>query len=149
MGGGRSPIWRAIRAGSRSEEVYGEDPIFNGTMANAFTKGLQGDDPKYWQPAALLKHFLANTNENGRGGSWSDFDDRLFWEYYSVPFRMAFEEGGARGLMASKNAWNGTPMSIHPVLNDVVNEQWDANVISSGGGAVTNLVKWHKPSSRP
>ena len=62
---------------------------------------------------------------------------------------MAFEESAARGLMASNNAWNGTPMSIHPVLNDVINEQWDANVISSDGGAVANLVKLHKPSPRP
>ena len=54
----RDPRW------GRSEEVYGEDPFFNGTMAVAFIKGLQGDDPKYWQAAALLKHFLANSNEN-------------------------------------------------------------------------------------
>ena len=50
----RDPRW------GRSEEVYGEDPFLNGTMAVAFIKGLQGDDPKYWQAAALLKHFLAN-----------------------------------------------------------------------------------------
>ena len=54
----RDPRW------GRSEEVYGEDPFFNGTMAVAFVHGLQGDDPKYWQAAALLKHFLANENEN-------------------------------------------------------------------------------------
>ena len=35
----RDPRW------GRSEEVYGEDPFFNGTMASAFVKGLQGDDP--------------------------------------------------------------------------------------------------------
>jgi len=40
---------RARSALGRSEEVYGEDPFFNGTMAVAFIKGLQGDDPKYWQ----------------------------------------------------------------------------------------------------
>ena len=56
----RDPRW------GRSEEVYGEDPFFNGTMVVAFIKGLQGDDPKYWQAAALLKHFLANSNENFR-----------------------------------------------------------------------------------
>ena len=58
----RDPRW------GRTEEVYGEDPFFNGTMATAFVKGLQGDDPKYWQAAALLKHFLANSNEDNRGG---------------------------------------------------------------------------------
>ncbi len=65
---GRDPRW------GRSEEVYGEDPFLNGTMAVAFIHGLQGDDPKYWQAAALLKHFLANENENDRTGSSSDFD---------------------------------------------------------------------------
>lgn len=94
----RDPRW------GRSEEVYGEDPFFNGTMVTAFIKGLQGDDPKYWQSAALLKHFLANSNENHRDSSSSDFDQRLFWEYYSVPFRMGFEEGGAKAVMASYNA---------------------------------------------
>jgi beta-glucosidase len=94
----RDPRW------GRSEEVYGEDPFFNGTMAVAFTRGLQGNDPKHWQAAALLKHFLANENENYRTSSSSDFDQRLFWEYYSVPFRMAFLEGGATAVMASYNA---------------------------------------------
>ncbi len=134
----RDPRW------GRSEEVYGEDPFFNGTMATAFVKGLQGDDPKYWQSAALLKHFLANSNENGRGGSSSDFDERLFWEYYSVPFRMAFEDGGAKAVMASYNSWNGTPMTIHPILDSILTKQWGVEVLSSDGGAVTNLVKWHK-----
>jgi len=134
----RDPRW------GRSEEVYGEDPFFTGTMATAFVKGLQGDDPKYWQSAALLKHFLANSNENGRGGSSSDFDERLFWEYYSVPFRMAFEDGGAKAVMASYNAWNSTPMTIHPILDSILTKQWGVEVLSSDGGAVTNLVKWHK-----
>jgi len=114
----RDPRW------GRSEEVYGEDPFFNGTMAAAFVKGLQGDHPKYWQAAALLKHFLANSNEDARSSSSSDFDERLFWEYYSVPFRMGLVEGGAKALMASYNAWNGTAMTIHPVLRSVVLKQW-------------------------
>jgi len=134
----RDPRW------GRSEEVYGEDPFFNGTMATAFVKGLQGDDPKYWQSAALLKHFLANSNENGRGGSSSDFDERLFWEYYSVPFRMALEDGGAKAVMASYNAWNGRPMTIHPILDSLLTKQWGVDVLSSDGGAVGNLVKWHR-----
>jgi beta-glucosidase len=131
---GRDPRW------GRSEEVYGEDPFLNGTMAVAFTKGLQGDDPKYWQAAALLKHFLANENENGRNSTSSNFDDRLFWEYYSVPFRMAFLDGGAKGVMASYNAWNGSAMAVNPILKSIVREQWGVDVISSDGGAVKLLV---------
>ena len=66
---GRDPRW------GRTEECYGEDPFLNGTLAAAFIKGMQGDDPKYWQAASLLKHFLANSNEKGRSGSSSDFDE--------------------------------------------------------------------------
>lgn len=134
----RDPRW------GRSEEVYGEDPFLVGTMAAAFAQGIQGDDPHYWRGAALLKHFLANSNENGRGNSSSDFDERLFHEYYAVPFRMGFQEGGARALMAAYNAWNGTPMGVHPLLNELVIKEWGADVVSSDGGAISNLVKLYK-----
>jgi len=130
----RDPRW------GRSEEVYGEDPFLNGTMAAAFARGLEGDDAKYWQAAPLLKHFLANENENGRNSSSSNFDERLFWEYYSVPFRMSFEDGGAKAVMASYNAWNGTPMAVNPVLRKILIKKWGVDVISSDGGAVTLLV---------
>ncbi|MFP5394239.1 MAG: glycoside hydrolase family 3 C-terminal domain-containing protein, partial [Gammaproteobacteria bacterium] len=134
----RDPRW------GRSEEVYSEDPYLAGTMAAAFTRGLQGDHPRYWRGAALLKHFLANSNENGRGNSSSNFDERLLHEYYAAPFRMSFEDGGARALMASYNAWNGTPMGVHPLLNQLVVKQWGAYVVSSDGGAIGNLVKLYK-----
>ena len=130
----RDPRW------GRSEEVYGEDAFFNGTMAVAYIKGLQGDDPKYWQAAALLKHFLANSNEDHRNSSSSNFDERLFWEYYSVPFRMGFLEGGAKAVMASYNAWNNTPMAVNPILRSIVRDKWGVDVISSDGGAVKLLV---------
>lgn len=130
----RDPRW------GRSEEVYGEDPFFNGTMATAFVHGLQGDNPKYWQAAALLKHFLANENENLRNSSSSNFDERLFWEYYSVPFRMAFLDGGAKAVMASYNAWNNIPMAINPILRSIVIDKWGVDVVSSDGGAVKLLV---------
>jgi len=134
----RDPRW------GRSEEVYGEAPYFNGTMAVSFIKGLQGDDPKYWQSAALLKHFLANSNENYRTSSSSDFDQRLFWEYYSVPFRMGFLDGGAKAVMASYNAWNGVPMAVNPILKSILQKQWGVDVLSSDGGAVKLLVEPRK-----
>ncbi len=68
----RDPRW------GRTEESYGEDPFLVGTLATAYTEGLQGNDPKLWMTSSLLKHFLANSNEDGRDGSSSNFDDRLF-----------------------------------------------------------------------
>ncbi|HKN84704.1 MAG TPA: glycoside hydrolase family 3 C-terminal domain-containing protein, partial [Pyrinomonadaceae bacterium] len=136
---GRDPRW------GRTEECYGEDPYFNGTMVVAFTKGLQGDDPRYWQAAALMKHFLANSNENYRDKSSSNFDERLFHEYYSVPFRMGVTEGGSRAFMASYNAMNGVPMTVNPVLEKIAREQWGQDgIICTDAGAMRNLVTSHK-----
>ena len=133
----RDPRW------GRSEESYGEDPFLVGTMATAMTRGLQGDG-KYWMTASLLKHFLANSNENGRGGSSSDFDERLFREYYSVPFRMAIEDGHSNAFMTSYNAWNKVPMTENPVLRDVVMKEWGFDgIICTDAGALTNMVKLH------
>ena len=136
---GRDPRW------GRTEECYGEDAFFNGTMVVAFVKGLQGDDPKYWLSAALMKHFLANSNENDRDKSSSDFDERLFREYYSLPFRMGVEEGGSRAFMAAYNAVNKVPMTINPVLQKVTREQWGQDgIICTDSGAMRNLVTAHK-----
>jgi beta-glucosidase len=136
---GRDPRW------GRTEECYGEDALLNGKLVVAFTKGLQGNDPKYWQAAALMKHFLANSNENDRDKSSSDFDERLFHEYYSVPFRMGVVEGGSRAYMAAYNAVNKVPMTINPILRKVTREQWGQDgIICTDAGAMRNLVTAHK-----
>jgi len=135
----RDPRW------GRSEESYGEDPYLTGTMTTAWVKGLQGDDPKYWLTASLMKHFLANSNENGRDGSSSDFDDRLLREYYSVPFRMGVMDGGSRAFMASYNAHNGIPMTVQPILRDITMHEWGFDgIICTDAGALTNTVTKHK-----
>ena len=135
---GRDPRW------GRTEECYGEDPFFNGTMVVAYAKGLQGNDPKYWITASLMKHFLANSNENSRDSSSSDFDERLFREYYSVPFRMGIEEGGSRAFMASYNKVNGVPQTVSPILKNITVNEWGENgIICTDGGAYRLLVTAH------
>ena len=135
----RDPRW------GRTQESYGEDPMLNGTLAAALIQGIQGGDPKHWQAASLVKHFLANSNEEGRYGSTSDFDIRLLREYYSVPFRMAFVEGGARSYMASYNAWNKVPMTVNPILRDITMKEWGVDgIICTDAGSLGNLVSQHK-----
>jgi beta-glucosidase len=135
---GRDPRW------GRTEECYGEDAFFNGTLAVAYIKGLQGNDLKYWTTAALMKHFLANSNENSRDSSSSDFDERLFREYYSVPFRMGVELGGSRAYMASYNKVNGIPQAVSPLLKNVTVNEWGQNgIICTDGGAYKMLVNAH------
>jgi len=135
----RDPRW------GRTEEVFGEDPFHVGTLASAFTRGLQGDDEKHWSCAALLKHFCANSNEDTRTHSSSDFDQRQFREYYARPFEMAIREGGARAMMAAYNAVNGTPAHVHPMLNEVVKGEWRLDgIICSDGGGLRLLVSDHE-----
>ena len=136
---GRDPRW------GRNEECYGEDAWFNGTMTVAFVKGLQGDHPKYWRNASLMKHFLANSNENGRDSSSSNFDERLLREYYAYPFWRGVVEGGSRAYMASYNGYNGIPMTVHPILKEItVNEWGEDGIICTDGGAFALLVNAHK-----
>jgi len=135
----RDPRW------GRTEEVYGEDSFHAGVLATAFTRGLQGDDPRYWTTAALLKHFLANSNEDGRNSSSSNFDERLWREYYAWPFERAVREGGSRALMAAYNAVNGTPAHVHPMWRDIVMREWGVDgIICTDGGGLRLLVTDHK-----
>jgi len=134
---------RDIRWG-RTEESYGEDAHLAGALTVAFVKGLQGEHPTYWQAASLMKHFLANSNENERTRSSSNFDERLLHEYYAVPFRKGVIEGGSRAYMAAYNAVNGVPMTVHPMLQELTVEQWGQDgIITTDGGALRLLISDH------
>jgi beta-glucosidase len=65
-------------------------------------------------------------------------------EYYSVPFRMAIVDGGARAFMAAYNAWNGIPMAVNPILKSMPVAEWgEDGIICTDGGALTQLVTQH------
>jgi beta-glucosidase len=135
----RDPRW------GRTEESYGEDAFLGSRLTVAFVKGLQGNNPKYWKSASLMKHFMANSNEDGRDSTSSNFDERLFREYYSYPFYKGITEGGSRAFMASYNSWNGVPMTVNPVLKIVTRDEWGNNgIICTDGGALKLLVTAHK-----
>jgi beta-glucosidase len=134
---------RDIRWG-RTEECYGEDPFLTGTLVTAFVKGLQGNDPVYWKTASLMKHFLANSNENNRAYNSSDFDERLFREYYSYGFYKGVSDGGSQAFMAAYNKYNGIPCTVNPVLREVTMKDWGLRgIISTDGGAFKQLVTTH------
>ena len=134
----RDPRW------GRTEESFGEDPYLTAQLSVAMVRGLQGDDSRYWKVAALMKHFLANSNEDGRDSTSSNFDERLFREYYSYPFYKGITEGGSRAFMASYNCWNGIPMCVHPCLDEITRKEWGNNgIICTDGGAYSMLVNAH------
>jgi len=134
---------RDIRWG-RTEECFGEDPFLNGALVTSFVRGLQGNDPVYWKTASLMKHFLANSNENNRTYNSSDFDDRLFREYYSYAFWKGVKEGGSQCFMAAYNKYNGIPCTVHPVLRNVTMNDWGLRgIICTDGGAYRQLLTTH------
>ncbi len=134
---------RDIRWG-RTEECYGEDPFLSGTLVTAYVRGLQGDDPVYWKTASLMKHFLANSNENNRAYNSSDFDERLFREYYSWAFWKGVTDGGSQAFMAAYNKYNGIPCTVHPVLRNVTMKDWGLRgIICTDGGAFKQLLTTH------
>ncbi len=136
-------LGRDIRWG-RTEECYGEDPFLTGTLVTAFVKGLQGNNPVYWKTASLMKHFLANSNENNRAYNSSDFDERLFREYYSYGFYKGVTEGGSQAFMTAYNKYNGIPCIVNPVLRNVVMKDWGfRGIIATDGGAFKQLVSTH------
>ena len=136
-------LGRDIRWG-RTEECYGEDPFLNGAMVTAYVRGLQGDNPYYWKTASLMKHFLANSNENNRAVNSSDFDDRLFREYYSYPFYKGVTDGGSQCFMTAYNEYNGIPCTVHPVLRNVTMKDWGLRgIICTDGGAFRQLLTTH------
>jgi beta-glucosidase len=135
---------RDVRWG-RTEESFGEDAYLAGALSVAFIKGLQGDHPRYWQAASLMKHLLANSNENGREHTSSEFDERMLHEYYALPFRMGVVEGGSNAFMAAYNKVNGIPCTVHPFLRGMTMRLWGLDgIICTDGGALGLLVTAHE-----
>ena len=134
---GRDPRW------GRTEECFGEDPYLVGEMVAAEVKGIQGDDPTYWRGAALMKHFLANSNEDGRTGTDSRFDEALFRDYYSYGFWKG-ARAGAMSLMTAYNAYNGIPCIAAPFIKDVLVDEWGMKgTLVDDAGALRFMVSEH------
>ena len=136
-------LGRDIRWG-RTEECFGEDAFLTGALVTAYVKGLQGKHPVYWKTASLMKHFLANSNENNRTYNSSDFDERLFREYYSYGFYKGVTEGGSQAFMAAYNKYNGIPCTVNPVLRNITMKDWGLRgIIATDGGAFKQLLTTH------
>jgi beta-glucosidase len=132
----RDPRW------GRAEESFGEDPFHVGTMSAAFIRGMQGDNPKYILAASTMKHFLANSNEDDRTRSSSDFDERNLREYYIVPFQMGVKDANAQSYMAAYNATNKVPMTVHPIMRDIVEKEWRFDgMVCTDSGSLPNLTR--------
>ncbi len=124
-------IIRDVRTG-RSFEYFTEDPFLNGRTAIGYTKGLQSQ-----KVIANLKHFIANNQEQNRGGLNVIVDERALREIYLPAFKAAIQEGGAWSLMSAYNRINGVYCNEEEwLLKEVLVDNWGFKgfVLSDWGG---------------
>jgi beta-glucosidase len=134
----RDPRW------GRTEEGYGEDPFLTSELSSEYIRGAQGDDPFYLRVSCGPKHFFANNNEEDRVSCSCSIPPRLLHEYYLVPFKAAIKNAGAVSMMTAYNEVNGIPMMLHPMLNDIVKNEWGlAGHIVTDGGDFLQTVDMH------
>jgi beta-glucosidase len=135
----RDPRW------GRTEEGYGEDPFLTGVLASAYIQGVQGEDPFYLRASCGPKHFFANNNENDRGRCSCSIPARCLREYYLAPFKTAITRGRASSMMTAYNRVNGIPMTVHPILKEVVKKEWgfEGYTVTDGGAFLMAVTMHH------
>ncbi|MBC7867598.1 MAG: glycoside hydrolase family 3 C-terminal domain-containing protein, partial [Gloeobacteraceae cyanobacterium ES-bin-316] len=134
----RDPRW------GRGMETYGEDPYLTSRMANAFIRGMQGNNPKYFKTIATIKHFVAHSGpEEGRSGFNVNVSENDFWETYAPAFKSAVQNAGVYSLMCAYNAFRGEPCCSNDYLmNDLLRKQWGfKGFIVTDCGAVSNIYR--------
>ncbi|AEV83323.1 beta-glucosidase [Actinoplanes sp. SE50] len=131
----RDPRW------GRNEEGYSEDPLLSGTVATAYGRGLQGDDPDHLLTAPTLKHYAAYNNETGRDRTSSNVPQRVLNEYDRKTFEIPLRADAATGVMSSYNLVNGRPATVDPDLGGLVRGWSDRRLFNvTDAGAPTNLT---------
>jgi beta-glucosidase len=119
---------RAIRAGGRVEETYGEDPYLVSCMGIAAVRGFQGDcsfkDKQ--RVIATLKHFVAHGQpESGMNCAPANVSERVLRETFLFTFKEAITKAKAISVMASYNEVDGVPSHANRwLLRDVLREEW-------------------------
>ena len=114
----RDPRW------GRTIETYGEDPFLVGTLGVEAVRGIQEENV-----VSTLKHFAVyGIPKGGRDGE-SRTDPHATWRdvqtLFLEPFRRAIREGGALGVMASYNDYNGVPVEGSRLfLTDILRHEW-------------------------
>jgi beta-glucosidase len=141
----RDPRW------GRIWETFGEDPLLTSRMTVAFVKGMQGNNPKYLELAATLKHYTAYDDERDRTKTDTDeVNERTLRDYYLPNFKAGVMAADASSIMSSYNGINGTPNAENRfLLTDVLRNEWKfRGFVVPDSGAVQNLVTayWKYPT---
>jgi beta-glucosidase len=138
----RDPRW------GRIWETFGEDPLLASRTTVAYVQGTQGNDPKYLELAATLKHYAAYDDERDRIKTGNDMvPERTLRDYYTPQFKAGIMVGKAASIMSSYNGINGMPnVENKMLLTDILRGEWGfKGFVVPDSGAVMNLVNaYHK-----
>lgn len=135
----RDPRW------GRVVECYGEDPYLVGELGKQMIEGLQE-----YGLVSTPKHFAVYSIPVGGRDEGTRTDPhvapREMMTIFLEPFRKAFTEAAAMGVMSSYNDYDGIPVSgSHYFLTEILREQWgfDGYVVSDSE-AVEFLFSKHR-----
>ncbi|MFS2586948.1 glycoside hydrolase family 3 N-terminal domain-containing protein [Phocaeicola vulgatus] len=108
----------------RCVETYGEDPYLVGELGKQMITSLQ----KY-NLVATPKHFAVYSipvgGRDGKTRTDPHVAPREMRTLYIEPFRMAFQEAGALGVMSSYNDYDGEPITgSYHFLTEILRQEW-------------------------
>lgn len=114
----RDPRW------GRVVECYSEDPYLTGTLGKQMIEGLQSNGL-----AATPKHFAVYSIPVGGRDEGTRTDPhvapREMRTLFLEPFRKAFVEAGALGVMSSYNDYDGEPITgSYRFLTEILRQEW-------------------------
>ncbi len=129
----------------RCVETYGEDPYLVGELGKQMITSLQ----KY-NLVATPKHFAVYSipigGRDGKTRTDPHVAPREMRTLYIEPFRMAFQEAGALGVMGSYNDYDGEPITgSYHFLTEILRQEWGfKGYVVSDSEAVEFISNKHK-----
>lgn len=129
----------------RVVECYGEDPFLVGELGKKMIEGLQKEGL-----VATPKHFAVYSIPVGGRDAGTRTDPhvapREMRTLYLEPFRKAFCDGGALGVMSSYNDYDGEPITgSYHFLTEILRHEWGfKGYVVSDSEAVEFLYSKHK-----
>lgn len=136
----RDPRW------GRGQETFGEDPYLTAHLGVEFTRGLQGDDPKFLKLVATPKHFAVHSGpEQDRHHFNAQISDHDLEDTYLPAFRASIVEGHAASIMCAYNAIDGTPACASDLLlKQHLREDWKfGGYVVSDCDSVADVTRGH------
>lgn len=129
----------------RCVETYGEDPYLVGELGKQMITSLQ----KY-NLVATPKHFAVYSipigGRDGKTRTDPHVAPREMRTLYIEPFRMAFQEAGALGVMSSYNDYDGEPITgSYHFPTEILRQEWGfKGYVVSDSEAVEFISNKHK-----